>query len=167
MRGTIQRGAVVVLAVLSTACGNSAPTSPTATPPRPITAIDGAPTATPQPPPTLIRFPSPVGPSRTFIFDRQLSYPVRDFTTHSRVVLYDNGAFELRYPPSQYGSGVYRGAYQDAHGVLMFLFEFQGRPVGTPWDDASGTLAGDSLTVEYHELMRHADFENAVYVRLP
>ena len=46
----------------------------------------------------------------------------------------------------------------------MFLFEFNGRSVGSQWDDATGTIKGDSLTVQYHESMRHADFEDAVYV---
>lgn len=49
----------------------------------------------------------------------------------------------------------------------MFLFEGQGRSVGTPWEDATGTLKSDSLTVQYSEGMQHADFENAVYVLLP
>jgi hypothetical protein len=40
-------------------------------------------------------------------------------------------AFELQYPPSQYGPGLFRGAYQHANRVIMFLFEFQGRSVGT------------------------------------
>ena len=53
-------------------------------------------------------------------------------------------AFELQYPPSQYGPGLFRGAYQHANRVIMFLFEFQGRSVGT-----HSTLEGDSLTVQY------------------
>ena len=53
---------------------------------------------------------------------------------------------------------------RDANGVIMFLFEFQGRSVDEAWDDATGTLRGNSLAVEYQESMQHADFENAVYV---
>ena len=49
----------------------------------------------------------------------------------------------------------------------MFLFEFQGRSVAEPWDDATGTLKGDSLTLEYDEIMQQADFENAVYALMP
>ena len=49
----------------------------------------------------------------------------------------------------------------------MFLFEFQGRTIFDPWDDATGTLKGDSLTVQYEESMRHADFEDAVYTLTP
>ena len=152
MNATVRHGAVVVLLVLVAACGNSRPTSPTgASPPseRP-----------PQPaPPPQIDFPPLSGPSRTFIFDRELSYPVRDFTRKSRFVLYDNGAFELQYPPSQYGPGLYRGAYQNVDGVIMFLFEFQGRSVDTPWNVRRLPSKGDSFTVQYRESMHHADFE--------
>ena len=160
MNTTVHRGAVVMVLVLLAACGGSGPTSPTGTTP-PFTPPP------PPPPSPQIDFPPLSGPSRTFIFDRELSYRVRDFTQKSRFVLYANGAFELQYPPSQYGPGLFRGQYQDANGVLMFLFEFNGRRVGSPFDDATGTLKGDSLTVQYHELMQHADFENAVYVLMP
>lgn len=113
-------------------------------------------------------FPPLTGPSRTFIFDRELSYRVRDFTRNSRFVLYDNGAFELQYPPSQYGPGLYRGAYRNANAVLTFLFDSStGRRVDEPWDDATGTLEGDSLTIQYKENMQHSDFENAAYVLAP
>jgi hypothetical protein len=49
----------------------------------------------------------------------------------------------------------------------MFLFEFQGRSVGSPLNDATGTLKGDSLTVQYDWSMRMADFEDAVYLLMP
>jgi len=68
-------------------------------------------------------------------------------------------------PPPQIN--LYRGAYQSADGVIMFLFEFQGRSVGSPFNDATGTLKGDSLTVQYDWNMRMADFEDAVYVQMP
>ncbi len=58
----------------------------------------------------------------------------------------------------------FRGQYRDANGVIMFLFQFQGRSVDEAWDDATGALRGNSLAVEYQESMQHADFENAVYV---
>jgi hypothetical protein len=45
----------------------------------------------------------------------------------------------------------------------MFLFEFQGRSIGTPSDDATGTLKGDLLTVQYDWNMRMADFEDGLY----
>lgn len=156
MNTTLRHRAVLILAVAFAACGSSAPTSPTGTNPPPA-----LPSPTPSP---RIDFPPLSGPSRSFIFDRELSYPVRDFTRQSRFVLYENGAFALHYLNIEY---VYRGGYQVANGVLMFLFDSStGRGVSEPWDDATGTLEGDSLTIQYEESMQHADFENAVYVRL-
>jgi len=91
---------------------------------------------------------------------------VRDYTRQSRFVLYDKGAFVLQYLSIGKGGYGYRGQYQDAIGVIMVLFEFHGRRVGDAWD-ATGTLKGDSLTVQYDEIMKHADFEDAVYVLTP
>jgi hypothetical protein len=159
MNAAVRRGAAVLLIVLSAACGSSGPTAPTGSNESPVLS---SPTQPPK-----INFPPQSGPSRTFVFDRELSYPVRDFTRNSRFVLYDNGAFVLQYPSSSLGDGRFPGAYQDANGVIMFLFEFNGRSVGSPWDDATGTLTGDSLTVQYEWNMRMADFEDAVYVLRP
>jgi hypothetical protein len=99
------------------------------------------------------------GPSRTFVFDHELSYPVSDYTKKSRFVLYDNGAFSLQYP-SVGGLG-YRGGYQDANGVIAFGWEG-----GSPWG-ATGTLNGGSLTVQYNTSMLLSDFEDAVYTLMP
>ena len=93
MKTTVGRGAAVVLVVFFVACGSSAPTSPSRTG-QPVTP---APPTLPTPQPS-IDFPPLSGPSRTFIFDGELSYHVRDFTKNSRFVLYDNGALELQYP---------------------------------------------------------------------
>jgi hypothetical protein len=49
----------------------------------------------------------------------------------------------------------------------MFLFQGQGRSIFDPWDDATATLRGDSLTVLYEESLQHADFEDAVHVLMP
>ena len=149
MNTIIRPGAVIFLLVLVAACGNSGPASPNGTNP-------------PEALPPEKSFPSLYGPSRTFLFDREVSSPVSDFTWNSRFVLYDNGAFVLQYPSSGPGDGRLRGEYQNANGVITFLFEFQGRRVGSPWD-ATGTLDGDSLTVYYTESMHHNDFEDAVY----
>ena len=166
MNTTVRRGAVVGLLVLSVGCG-SGPTSPSRT---------SQPPSVPTPRAPLITFPPLSGPSRTFVFDGELtdllrSAPrfglVRDFTRNSRFVLYDNGAALLQYLPSRFGDGLYRGAYQDTNDVIKFLFEFQGRSIDSPWDDATGTLKGDSLTIQYHEGMQHSDFEDAVYVLTP
>jgi hypothetical protein len=156
MNTSVARGAVVVLLVLVAACGSSGPTFPTG--PNPPSAF---PPPAPAPPPTTV-FPPLSGPSRTFIFDRELSYRVSDYTRKSRFVLYDNGAFVLQYP--SLGEGGYRGGYTDANGVITF--EWEGWSVVGPWG-ATGTLKGDSLTVQYNEVMQLTDFESALYVLMP
>jgi hypothetical protein len=99
------------------------------------------------------------------VFERQLSYPVSDYTRHSRIVLYDNGALALDYLTLP-AAGTLGGQYRHADGTLMVLFAFQGgRYSDEAWDDATLTLNGDSLTIEYEERMQHADWENAEYVR--
>jgi len=172
MSTSIRRGAVVVLVVCSVACGSSGPTSPTGT---------QLPSFPPIPPSRLMNFPPLAGPSRTFIFDgvtaSELSFRVSDYTWQSRVVLYDNGAFLLQYPPSIYGEGRFPGAYREGDGVIMFLFQSStGRSIDEAWNDATGTLTrrppaalgkGDLLTIRYPESMHQADYEDAVYVLMP
>jgi hypothetical protein len=153
MNTAVRRGAVVVLLMLSVACcGSSAPTSPTGRSQAPA-----VPSATPQPP---TNFPALSGPSRTFVFEHELSYRVRDHTRRSRFVLYDNGAFVLQYV----GGGDYRGGYSDANGIITF--EWEGWSDAGPWG-ARGTLKGDSLTVEYNLIMQLSEFEDAVYTMMP
>jgi hypothetical protein len=98
------------------------------------------------------------GPSRTFVFDRELSFRVVDYTKNSRFVLYDNGAFALHYVTL--GDFKYHGRYTEANSVVTF--DFGGAP-----DGANGTLEGNSLTVRYSLNMKMADFEDAVYVLVP
>ena len=158
---------VVLVLMFSIACGSSWPTLPSGTSQSPTSPSETRqPPSLPSPTPApLIDFPPLAGPSRTFLYDRDLSYRVSDGTKNSRIVLYDNGALMLQYPPSTYGDGRFRGAYQVVNGVMKLLFNSStGRSVDEPWDDATATLEGDSLTVEYHEIMQHSDFENAVYV---
>jgi hypothetical protein len=153
MHPSVRRGAVIVLLVLSAACGGSAPTSPTGT---------SQPPAVPSPAPGSPRaFPPLTGPSRTFAFGRELSYPVTDYTRQSRFVLYDNGAFVL-----QYGGviGDYRGGYTEANGVITF--EWEGWSVAGVWG-ATGTIRDDTMTVQYNLVMQLSDFEDAVYARTP
>jgi hypothetical protein len=102
------------------------------------------------------------GPARTFVFDRELSYGVSDYTKKSRFVLYDNGAFVLQF--LSLGEAGYRGAYEEANGVITLQWE--GWSTAGPWG-ATGTLKGDSLTVQYNLIMQMTDFEDAVYVRMP
>jgi hypothetical protein len=66
----------------------------------------------------------------------------------------------LHYP--SLGGGGYRGGYEDANGVITFVWE--GWSAAGPWG-AAGTLKGDSLTVQYNQVMQLTDFKDAVYVR--
>ena len=150
MSAAIRRWAVAALLMLSAACTDSGPWSPTAI--NRSTSLQAAPVATPPAP----RFPPRSGPSRTFTFDRALSSRVSDYTRNSRFTLYDNGAFELSV-----GDGGYRGGYTVAEGVLDFVWE--GWSVLGPWG-ATGTVTGDSLIVRYNDVMQFNDFEDAVYM---
>jgi hypothetical protein len=152
MNTTIRRGAAVILVVLCSACGSSVPTSPTVIPqPQPLPA----PTF---PPPRT--FPPLSGPSRTFVFDHELTYPVRDYTKRSRIVLYDNGAFVLRYNDL----ADYRGGFTESDGVIRF--DWEGWSAAGPWG-ASGTLEKTSLTIQFNFIMQLTDFEDAVYLLTP
>ena len=151
MDATVCRGAVILLLVLSAACGGSGPTSPTGT----VQA------ATPSPPPGP-DFPPLEGSSRTFVFNRELSYPVSDYTKKSQFVLYDNGAFILQFP--SIGQGGYRGGYREANGLVAFAWEGW-NPAGV-WS-ATGALTGNTLTIRYNDIMYLTDFEDAVYVLGP
>jgi hypothetical protein len=149
MSTAISRGTLVGLVLLSIACGRSTPTAPTASSQGPRVPLPPAP-----PPPN---FPALSGLSRTFTFDRELTYRLSDYTKQSRFVLYDNGAFAL-----QYGSlGIeYRGGYTESNGVITFQWE--GWSTAGPWG-ATGTLKDGSLTVQYNLIMMLSDFEDAVY----
>ena len=153
MNSTVRRRTLVALLVLSAACGDSVPTSPTGT-------SQGPPLASPTPPPPT-NLPPLSGPSRTFSFERELSYRVSEYTKASRFVLYDNGAFVLQYA----GLGIeYRGRYTEANGLIVF--EWEGWSSAGPWG-ATGTLTGNSLLVSYNMIMQLTDFEDAVYTLRP
>lgn len=146
----ISRGTLVGLVVLSIACGRSTPTAPTAGSQGPAVPSLPAP-----PPPT--NFPARSGPSRTFTFDHELTYALRDYTKQSRFVLYDNGAFTLQY----LSLGIeYRGGYTASNGGVTFQWE--GWSTAGTWG-ATGTLKDRSLTVHYNLIMGLSDFEDAVY----
>jgi hypothetical protein len=150
----LRRGACLAALMLAIACGETAPTSPTA-------AIAPAPVLGPgQPPPR--NFPPLSGPSRTFTFDHELTYRVSDYTKHSRFVLYDTGGFLLQYT-SLTGDG-YRGGYTEAGGLITF--EWEGWNIGGPWG-ATATIQNGTLTVRYNDIMLWSDFEDAVYRLTP
>jgi hypothetical protein len=79
-------------------------------------------------------------------------------------VLYNNGAFSLRY--EAFGEGAYTGSYRLEDGRIIFDFGADGSGSALDGPDAIATINGDLLEVRYSFEMRvGADFENAVYQR--
>jgi hypothetical protein len=103
------------------------------------------------------------GPSTTYHFIAPLDRPVI-YATTTKYVLYNNGAFSLRYDDAP---GVaYTGSYQQEDGRIVFDFGADGRGPAPGEPDALGTLNGDLLEVRYHFWLRvGSDFEDAVYQR--
>jgi hypothetical protein len=151
MRTGIPWASLASLVIVSVSCGSSGPSTPTTTLTSPTIVLP--PGVPPRP-----NFPAPTGPSRTFVFDHQLSYPVSDYTKASRFVLYDDGAFTLHY--TSLPGNPYRGGYSDANGTITF--DWEGWSVAGPWG-ATGTISGHTLTVRYNDIMMWTDFEDAVY----
>jgi hypothetical protein len=151
--------------MLGLACGSDQPTAPSALP-----------TTTTFTPPT--RQP-PQGPPAgeaiaAYGFSGPLDHNVRDYTTGSQYLLYENGVFGLRYDAF---AGVYFGTYQQANDTIIFRFDnawtwdqgssclSNSRPTGGFCPFAAGALKGDLLEIRYGDSMQHSDFENAVYKR--
>ena len=153
----LRSSVVAVLLMLAAACGGSGATSPSGTTHPSGTTQPSVVTVPPRP-----TFPPLSGPSRTLVFDHALANHVSDYTIHSRFVLYDNGAFVLQFPTVA-GDG-YRGGYTEVNGAITF--EWEGWNVAGPWG-ATGTLNGNSLTVQYNPIMQGTDFEDAVYMLAP
>lgn len=127
--------------ILGWACGKEQPTAPSTV----------APAATMTPPPPQ----RPVGqPVATYVFAGPLDYPVNVYTPGSQFLLYENGAFGLRYQAFEH---VYLGMYRQDDATIIFWFD-------NSWG-ATGTLKGDLLEIRFSELMQHSDFHNAVYRR--
>ena len=105
-------------------------------------------------------FPPLSGPGKVFNFLSQSSYGVSGYTTRSRYVVYDSGAFGLQY--SDNGGFEYRGRYNQVNNTITF--DWDGWSVAGPWG-ATGTLRGDTLTIKYNVIMEMTDFEDAVYLR--
>jgi hypothetical protein len=155
MQTTLRYTSAVIALTLCAACGGAQRTS--------AGTITQPSFAAPVPPPPT--FPPLSGASRTFVYDHPASTAERlsEYTTHSRLVLYDDGGFVLQYPTLSASDG-YRGGYTDSNGTVTFRWE--GWSIAGPWG-ATGTLVGDSLTIRYNEVMQLTDFEDAVYVRVP
>ena len=144
----ISGGALTAVVALSIACG-SAPTAPTAA------SIQR--TAAPSPVPPAASFPPWSGASRSFTFDHQLANGLQDYTRQSRFILYDDGAFALKYD----SLGIeYHGGYTESNGAVVFQWE--GWSLAGSWG-ATGVLEGGALTVHYNDIMMLSDFEDAAY----
>jgi hypothetical protein len=85
-------------------------------------------------------------------------------TLVSRYVLYEDGAFELQYLRGESGFFQYRGRYTRTDTLVAFAFD---NLAFAPVRDASGVLAGDSLTVRYNTAMSLSGFVDGVFVRTP
>jgi len=107
---------------------------------------------------TTQNYPPLSGPGRIFVYDHALTDDISDDTKTTRYVLYDNGTFVLQY---LIHPGEFRGGYTVANGVVTFSWD-----VTDTWG-ATGTLNGNSLTVQYNERMKGADFDDAAYVLVP
>jgi hypothetical protein len=150
MDSAVIRGAVAVLLVVSAACDGS-PTAPQGV----RTDQSQVARVPPQPVTTPPNFPPLSGLSHTFRFSQELAPRVSSYTKESRFILYDNGAFVL-----QYAGGAYLGRYSVSNGAVTFVW--RDSTAASHWS-ATGTLNGDSLTVQYNDRMQLDDFEDAVY----
>jgi hypothetical protein len=159
-------GLLLAVLLLALACGTDRPPAPTVVSPPP--AAGASPPPAPAPPPL------PSGElAATYSYDGPLDYPVSEFTRRSEYLLYDSGAFALRYQEGW----VYPGTYRQEDGTILFRFQDdwtwdQGwsclrdsRPTSGHCPFASGTPRGDLLEVRYGDTMQHSDFENAIYRR--
>jgi len=144
----------ILLAGLALVAGCSGPITPTPS------VVAGTPIPTPQS--SFIEALPFSGPSRTFVFDRELSYPVSPATKGSLWILYDNGAFDLRFPGWSAG-GVYR--VDDGVFGCQFVSPNQGAVFAA--FPTCGGLEGDVLTIDWDEFAEQADWQDAVYVLRP
>lgn len=163
MIATVRGGALVGLLAFCVACDVQRPTAPSSL----VLPRSSSPTTppAPTPPPAPPSRPPLSGSSTTYRFSAPLGYPVSGFTATSVYVLYDNGAFSLRY--ESLGDGAYTGSYRQEDGQIIFDFGADGqgcRQGGQP-PEAVATPNGDLLEVRYCDSMQHADFENAIYRR--
>ncbi|MCL4814463.1 MAG: hypothetical protein KJ061_18390 [Vicinamibacteraceae bacterium] len=148
---------VTALAVGLAACSRDRSSLLSNRPSRPISGTlpnPGAPTPVP---PTPAPTPPLSGAFATYAYHAPLGYAVSTFTTRSAFVLYESGAFYLKYDAFEHR---YIGSYETDQSRVLFNFGSDSR------GGAIGTLKGGLLEVEFSDLMQHSDFENAVYRRV-
>jgi hypothetical protein len=157
--------AVSLFAAALSACGGGGSNA------EPVAVVDqvaSAPasrTSQPSSAPIPVGWAKPTGgPARVFDY-ASAATAVADYTRASRFVLYDNGTFQLQAVDMSSGNVmVWAGRYAVAGAVVNF--DWDGTSAAGPWG-ATGTLEGNSLTVQYNLIMQLTDFENAVYVLTP
>ncbi len=158
MTAMLRGGTLVGLLVFSVACDAQRPTLPSSF----YSSTAPTPPITPPTPPARPPAPPVSGPSTSYSFSGPLEFPVHDVTTTSRYVLYDSGAFLLRY--ERPGGGEYLGSYRQEAERIIFDFGADGdQRDGQP--AAIGTLNGDVLEVRYSRMMQESSFEDAAYRR--
>lgn len=81
-------------------------------------------------------------------------------TLSERYILLSNGMFRLQFVSGNHGTFEYLGAYHSSGSTISFMFE------EASWY-STGTLSGDSLSVEYNLDASLSDFEDGVFVRSP
>jgi hypothetical protein len=144
----VRLGTLLALLVVSISCNNAErPTAPS--------SLSSAPPTIVQSPP-IGGGPPVSGLAGVYVVSGPLSYPIKNYTTMSRYVLRDGGAFSLEYPSLRLEYG---GTYTNENGRVMFRFAADDR-----WG-AVGTFNGELLEVRYSEIAEHSDFEDAAYRR--
>ena len=102
------------------------------------------------------------------VYDRVTTHHSATLSFHGtlseRFILLSNGKFRLQFVSGNYGTFEYLGTYHSSGSTISFAFDSSGR--AGPWS-ATGSLRGDSLSVQYSFLMRLDDFEDGVFVRSP
>ena len=106
---------------------------------------------------------------KVFYFSSPSTYPISCNNTYctvrSRYILHNDSTFVLQYNydgGNEYRVGIqYKGWYTQTNNSVSF--KWQGWSSAGAWG-ATGTLTGDTLTVEYNVIMSLTDFEDAVYL---
>jgi hypothetical protein len=104
-------------------------------------------------------FPPVSRPARIYVDPDPRPSSMHGSPVASRYVLFEDGTFALQYASANYPFFEYRGTYKEVGTVITFEWE-----ACCAWY-ATGTLEGDSMTVEYSIHMVMSDFVNGKYLR--
>jgi len=98
-----------------------------------------------------------IGPERLYDF----FIPSHGSSLPTRYVFFRDSTFQLQFASARVGIFTYPGRYSRADATITF--QWDGSGAGAPWG-ATGTLRGDTLTVQYNMNMIMSDFINGPYV---